>query len=221
MDGYAFTLGGTDLLARPSGALWWPARRLLAVADLHMGKSRRLARRGGALLPPYDSAETLARLDAEITALNPVKVLCLGDSFDDSAAAHELDEPDRLWLLRLMAARTWLWVAGNHDPAPVALPGTSRAEWRQDGLVFRHIATGTAGEISGHHHPKWSATGRMRPCFLLTGQGAILPAFGAYTGGLRADAAELAPLCGPGTLAVLTGRCAIPVPVIRSMPGRS
>jgi hypothetical protein len=220
MDGYAFSLGGAGLVARPSGALWWPDRRLLAVADLHLGKSRRLARRGGSLLPPYESAETLGRLDAEIAALDPAQVLCLGDSFDDSAAEQELDEPDRLWLLRLTAGRAWLWVSGNHDPAPVSLPGSARAEWRQEGLAFRHIASGAEGEISGHYHPKWSATGRMRPCFLLTGKGAILPAFGAYTGGLPADNPALAALCGPATLAVLTGAQAIPVPVTPRKQGR-
>jgi uncharacterized protein len=214
MDGHAFTLCGAALVARPSGALWWPAHGLLAVADLHLGKSRRLARRGGTLLPPYETAETLGRLDAEVAALAPARVICLGDSFDDAAAEQELDEPDRLHLLRLTAGRDWLWVSGNHDPAPVSLPGSSRAEWRQDGLMFRHIATGAAGEISGHHHPKWSATGRMRPCFLLTAQGAILPAFGAYTGGLRADDPALSAFCGPGTLAVLTGRVALPMPLL-------
>lgn len=214
MDGHAFSLSGAELVARPSGALWWPARRTLAVADLHLGKSQRMARRGGALLPPYETAETLARLDAEIIACMPSRVVCLGDSFDDPRAEGEIGEAGRLWLLRLMAGREWLWIAGNHDPEPLSVPGTGLAEWRSGGLVFRHIAQGGGAEISGHHHPKWSATGRMRPCFLLTGQGVILPAFGAYTGGLRADDPALAALCGPGTLAVLTGPRAIPVPVL-------
>jgi DNA ligase-associated metallophosphoesterase len=214
MDGHAFTLNDARLIARPGGALWWPAERTLAVADLHLGKSRRLARRGGALLPPYETAETLARLDGEIAACAPLRVICLGDSFDDMQAGDEMDEPDRLWLLRLMAGRDWLWIAGNHDPAPLSVPGTALAEWHGHGLVFRHIAQGAPGEVSGHHHPKWSATGRMRPCFLLTGRGVILPAFGAYTGGLAADDPSLAALCGPGTLAVLTGARAILLPVL-------
>lgn len=220
MDGYSFTIAGNRLVARASGALWWPDTATLTVSDLHLGKSHRMARRGGALLPPYDTAETLARLDAEITACAPARVICLGDSFDDPQAEGELAEDDRLWLVRLMAGREWLWIAGNHDPAPLTIPGSGVAEWRHAGLTFRHIASGEEGEVSGHHHPKWSATGRMRPCFLLTGRGAILPAFGAYTGGLRADDPALASLCGPGTMAVLTGPRAVPVPVLPGRTGR-
>lgn len=214
MDGHAFTLCATSLVARASGALWWPSARTLAVADLHLGKSRRLARRGGTLLPPYETAETLARLDAEISACSPARVICLGDSFDDTAAGDDLEEEARLWLLRMMAGRAWLWIAGNHDPSPVSLPGTALAEVADGPLHFRHVGTGAVGEISGHYHPKWSATGRMRPCFLLTGQGVILPAFGTYTGGLAADDPALAAICGTATLAVLTGPRAIVVPVM-------
>ena len=121
------TLAGARLAARASGALWWPDERLLCVADLHLGKSERLARRGGALLPPYETAETLDRLAAEIAALAPARVVCLGDSFDDSAAGAALAPDQAARLYALAAGREWIWIAGNHDPAPGSHVSTSSA----------------------------------------------------------------------------------------------
>jgi DNA ligase-associated metallophosphoesterase len=215
MTGHAFAFCGSALTARASGALWWPAARLLAVADLHFGRALRAARAGGMVLPPYEVRETLARLDAEIAALDPATVVCVGDSFDDPGAAARLAEDERLWLLRLMAGRAWIWVAGNHDPAPLDLGGTHRAAWRQDGLTFRHIAEPGAapGEVSGHYHPKARLAGRARPCFLVDAGRVILPAFGAYSGGLDCRDPALAALMRPGALAVLTGDRARPIPL--------
>jgi DNA ligase-associated metallophosphoesterase len=220
MNGYDFILSGARLTARPSGALWWPDEGLLALSDLHLGKSERLARRGGALLPPYEVRETLARVAAEIAATDPRTVLCLGDSFDDLAAAGSLDPADSAELSRLMAGRRWIWVEGNHDPGPVAIGGTHLAEFPLGPLIFRHIAEPAAqGEISGHYHPKARLSLRgqaiSRPCFLIDGSRVILPAFGAYTGGLRCDDPALAGLMGPDAVAVLTGPAARPVPMPR------
>jgi hypothetical protein len=224
MNGYAFTLAGAALTALPSGALWWAAEGLLAVSDLHLGRSDRSARRGGALLPPYEVEDTLARLDADIAAARPACVLCLGDSFDDDAAAQGLEEAHLLWLARLQAGRRWLWVAGNHDPAPIGLGGSHLAEARLGPLSFRHEAQAGAagevsgevwGEVSGHFHPKATVGGRSRPCFLVDGARLILPAYGTYTGGLRCDAPVLAALMGPGALALLTGPKITPVPMPR------
>ncbi len=213
---HPLSLGGHDLQALPSGALHWPAQRLLAVSDLHLGKSGRLARRGGALLPPYDTRATLARLDADIETTRPAAVLCLGDSFDDLAAGDELDEGDALWLARLMAGRDWIWVEGNHDPGPLALGGSHRAEVTLAGLTFRHIARpGESHEVSGHYHPKARLAGRSRPCFLADARRIILPAYGTYTGGLRSGDAALSALMGPGALAILTGARALAIPMPR------
>jgi uncharacterized protein len=216
MDGFGFSLAGADLLARPSGALWWPARRMLCVADLHLGKPDRIARAGGVLLPPYGDAETLDRLGSEVAALDPALVVCLGDSFDDMAAGIEPGEALARRLAVMMAGRRWVWVTGNHDPGPVALPGETRAALALGGLVFRHEAVpGAAGEVSGHWHPKASVDLRgrrvTRPCFLIDGARAILPAFGAYTGGVPAGYPALAGLMGAGARAVLTGRVMLPV----------
>ncbi len=213
---FALTLGPETLHALPSGALHWPARRLLAVSDLHLGKSARLARRAGALLPPYETRATLERLDADIAATAPATVICLGDSFDDLAAADSLDPADSLWLARLMAGREWIWIEGNHDPGPLALGGSHRAEVMLGALTFRHIAApDTNLEISGHYHPKARIAGQARPCFLADPARIILPAYGAYTGGLWCHDPALSGLMQPGALAILTGARALPIPMPR------
>ena len=216
MTAYNFTLKGAALTALPSGALYWPDQNLLAVSDLHFGKSERLARRGGTLLPPFDTVETLSRLDRDITATDPAAVICLGDSFDDIDAANALPDADRLWLTRLMAGRNWTWVEGNHDPGPINLSGTHRADLTLGPLTFRHIADpAQSGEVSGHYHPKARIAGQSRACFLLDAKRLILPAYGAYTGGLWCDHPSLAALMHPTALAILTGPRAIPVPMPR------
>jgi len=220
MSGHDFDFCGARLSARGSGALWWAARGLLCVSDLHFGKAERIARQGGALLPPFDTAETLERLEAEVAATAPDTVVCLGDSFDDPAAGSGLTETHRLRLLRLMAGRRWVWIAGNHDPGPPDLAGTHLARLEEAGLTFRHVAQpGAAAEVSGHYHPAARLTRRglrlRRPCFLIDARRIILPAFGAYTGGLDSDAPELAALMQPGALAVLTGARVLVVPMPR------
>jgi uncharacterized protein len=220
MTGVDLVLAGAALVARGSGALFWPAEAVLAVADLHLGRSERLARRGGALLPPWDGRETIARLEAEIRATDPACVICLGDSFDDAEAADALPADEASWLTRLMAGRRWIWIAGNHDPGPLALPGEHRAEARFGPLVFRHVArAGATGEVSAHYHPKHrlalGGRGWWRPCFLADHARVILPAFGAYTGGMRASDPVLRRLMGPGARAVLTGNPPLTVPMPR------
>lgn len=213
---FTLTLGPETLHALPSGALHWPARRLLAVSDLHFGKSARLARRAGALLPPYETRATLEKLDADIATTAPATVICLGDSFDDLAAADSLDEADALWLTRLMAGREWIWIEGNHDPGPLTLGGSHRAAVAFGALTFRHIADpGGSLEISGHYHPKARLAGQARPCFLADERRLILPAYGAYTGGLWCHDAALSGLMQPGALAILTGARARPIPMPR------
>jgi uncharacterized protein len=217
MQTYAFTLNGAALVAYPSGALHWPAQNLLVASDLHFGKAERLARRGGALLPPFDTVETLSRLDADITATNPTSVICLGDSFDDVDASLGLPDADRLWLTKLMAGRDWTWVEGNHDPGPLNLGGTHRAELTLGPLTFRHIADPLqSAEISGHYHPKARLAGQSRACFLLDANRLILPAYGAYTGGLWCHHQTLTDIMAPTALAILTGPRAIPIPMPRT-----
>ncbi|NKX44180.1 ligase-associated DNA damage response endonuclease PdeM [Roseicyclus persicicus] len=219
MNALPFPFRGETLHALPSGGLHWPARRLLCVADLHLGKSDRMARRGGPMLPPYESLDTLDRLADDIAATGPSEVVCLGDSFDDLAAGRDLAGPVRARIAALMAGRRWIWVLGNHDPGPVDLGGTHLAEYRAGPLVFRHIAEpGAAGEVSGHYHPKARVTLRgrslSRRCLLVDSARLILPAYGTYTGGLSCDRPELATLMEAGAEAILLG----PQPVRLPMP---
>ena len=220
MNSHDFILQGQTLTALPSGALLHAAARILCVSDLHLGKSDRIARRSGLMLPPYETTATLDKLSADIAATDPAIVICLGDSFDDLAAAESLPEAARLWLLRLQAGRRWIWVEGNHDAGPVDLGGEHLAQVRIGGLIWRHVAEpGAIGEVSGHYHPKLALPGNpARACFLYDFQRVILPAYGAYTGGLQCTAPALQALFAGQAFAVLTGRRAILAPMPRSKP---
>jgi uncharacterized protein len=185
-------VNGVTLVADITGALWWPQASLLAVADLHLEKGSGFARRG-TLLPPYDTAATLRRLDELIARFRPERIVCLGDSFHDRSAAGRLSGDDAALLARLTAACDWIWIRGNHDPVPPdGLGGRTEVEWTHAALLFRHqAAAGTAaGEVSGHFHPKATIARRGARaggrCFVTDGRRLIMPAFGAYAGGLDA-----------------------------------
>lgn len=215
MNNYAFTFVGSTLEARPDGSLWWPDQSLLCVSDLHLGKSERIARRGGTLLPPYETQETLWRLEEAISQTDPATVVCLGDSFDDLGALQALDQPARQMISGLQAGRKWIWIEGNHDPGPVDLGGEHLAQLSVGALSFRHIASSDDGaEVSGHYHPKAGINGLgTRPCFLVDGRRIIMPAFGAYTGGLSVSDPVLTSLVTGSPIVILTGRKAIAAPL--------
>lgn len=220
MHGYSFSLKSAQLTALSAGLLWWADRKLLCVSDLHLGKSERIARRGGTLLPPYENKDTLTRLASAVNALNPMTVICLGDSFDDLKALDGLNEDDHASLAALMGGRRWIWIEGNHDAGPVNIGGNHLSEFEIGSLIFRHIAKlGAVGEISGHYHPKASVqmkSGNMTgSCFLVDENRAILPAFGAYTGGLKSTDPAFLPLMSNNALAILTGSQALPIPMPR------
>ncbi|EPX85842.1 putative phosphoesterase [Rubellimicrobium thermophilum DSM 16684] len=214
---FSFVLNGTHGLALASGALLVPSADLLCVADLHLGKAERAARRWGLLWPPYETRATLDRLAEVIAVAKPRVVVALGDSFDDLAAGEAMAQEDRDRLALLMQGRRWIWVAGNHDPGPAGHGGETVPEFRAEGLTFRHEAQPDAdpGEVSGHYHPRFGlpGMGERRPCFLLDQRRLILPAFGAYTGGLDARDPALRSLMENQALAILTGRSALPCPL--------
>ena len=87
---FEFTCAGERLQALPAGALHWPAKRLLAVADLHLEKGSSYAVSARKLLPRHDTRETLAMLTALVDVLAPQTVVCLGDSFHDRQAVDRL-----------------------------------------------------------------------------------------------------------------------------------
>ncbi|MDR9393530.1 ligase-associated DNA damage response endonuclease PdeM [Roseovarius sp. SYSU LYC5161] len=220
MNGHDFTLAGAVLRALGSGALHWPAQRLLCVSDLHLGKSERQARLRDAALPPYETRDTLARLEEDLRRTGAETVVCLGDSFDDRDAAEALPEDEKLWITALQAGRRWVWIEGNHDPGPVSMAGTHLAELPLPPLVFRHIAQpGRSGELSGHYHPKVRVRTRAGPvtraAFLIDADRVILPAYGTYTGGLYSHDPALAGLMRPEALAVMTGPAVHVLPMPR------
>lgn len=220
MNKHEFSLAGAVLHALPTGALHWPDAELLVVSDLHLGKSERIAKRSGQMLPPYEVIDTLTRLEDVIAATRPKTVLCLGDSFDDLDAASTLSQEHAHWFSHLQAGREWIWIEGNHDPGPTELGGTHLRQFTQGPLIFRHIAEPTTppGEVTGHYHPKAriSVRGRSisRPCFLLDRTRLILPSFGTYTGGLASHHDALCTLMEEDACAILTGQtpCAVPMP---------
>lgn len=184
-------INGVELVADPSGTLYWPATETLVVADLHLEKGSSFARRGQ-LLPPHDTMATLKRLGAVVERWQPARVIALGDSFHDQDAASRLSEEAFAALSNLMHQRTWVWISGNHDPKPPqGLGGTSCHEVREGGLILRHepALEDCEGELAGHLHPKAALLrrGRMvrRACFAASRSRMILPSFGAYTGGLN------------------------------------
>lgn len=182
---------GARVVCDARGIAWFPEMRLLAVSDLHLEKGSRHARRGY-MLPPYDTAATLARLGAVIADYDPAMVVSLGDSFDDIGGAARMPAIYRDQLLALMKGRDWFWVAGNHDPEkPADLPGATVQELGIGSVVFRHepSAGRLAGEIAGHLHPGARIVQRgrsvRRRCFAADGNRLIMPAFGAFTGALN------------------------------------
>jgi uncharacterized protein len=216
MKPFEFECAGERLAALPMGALYWPAERLLAVADLHLEKGSSYAVNARKLLPRHDTRQTLGALAMLIDALRPETVVCLGDSFHDRHAVARLPDEERSEIERLTARVCFVWIAGNHDPAPPPAGWGEVAEEIDRGpLVFRHEARfGPAhGEVSGHYHPVAALTvrgrGLRRRCFLTDGRRLILPAFGAYAGGLNALDPAIAQLFPDDYDALVVGRDAV------------
>jgi DNA ligase-associated metallophosphoesterase len=204
-------LAGERLMLHPSGALIWPAAGLLAVSDLHLEKGSFYARRGQ-LLPPWDTEATLNRLTNLLRRYKPRLVIALGDSFHDVGGASRLPAGEVGRLRTMTEAHRFIWVQGNHDPCPPrGLGGEATEAFVTTPFTFRHQATpGALGEISGHYHPKATVPARggsiTRPCFVTDRPRLILPAFGAYTGGLDVRDPAFAGLFPRGGRVFLLGR---------------
>lgn len=201
-DPLAFDFAGERWLASPEGALYWPRQSVLLVADLHMEKASFFAAHGQPL-PPYDSRETMTRLERVVARWGPAEIWCLGDSFHDPSGQARLDPVAEAMLVRLAEGRRWLFIAGNHDGLPDGRWGASSVEERHcAGLVFRHIhdPADPRPQVSGHFHPKVRIVGAgrsiRRPCFVQAECALILPAFGSLTGGLDVDDPAIAEMIG-------------------------
>lgn len=184
----ALDVASVSLVADLSGALFWEQESVLVVSDLHLEKGSSFAARD-VLLPPYDTMATLCRLAAVVARHDPRMVIALGDSFHDRVAHERLSAQDRETIAALQARRDWIWISGNHDPAlPRDIGGVVASEVAIGPIVFRHEPTGAFGEIAGHLHPKARVATRggavERRCFACDGERAVMPAFGAYAGGL-------------------------------------
>lgn len=205
----SLSFAGETLQPLPCGALHWPAQRALLVADLHFEKASAFARRGW-LLPPYDSAETLRLLIDALETTRAERVICLGDSFHDAGGPGRLLDGPRAALKALTASLDWLWITGNHDDtAGASLGGRVMAEARIGALTLRHEADpdDPTPELSGHFHPKIvvAIRGRriVRRCFAMSATKLILPAYGAFAGGLEiGDPAIVGVMRGPVTAVV-------------------
>jgi len=188
---HVISLAGVTLLADLAGALYWADEQLLLVADLHLEKGSAFAKRG-VLLPPYDTATTLARLARLTARYAPRLVVALGDSFHDGDGPFRMTGADRAALTALQHGRDWVWIAGNHDPdLPSGIGGRLADALALGPLTFRHQPCESAceGEIAGHLHPlaRVAQRGRAvrRRCFASDGRRLVMPAFGAYAGGLN------------------------------------
>ncbi len=206
-------LNGVELYLDVSGCVVLPEARVLAVADLHFGKGTYFALHG-AFTPPYDSHQTLDCLEDAIDRFDPQTVICLGDSFHDGGAFDRLDAETRGRLIELGQSRQWIWIAGNHDPElPSILPGRRVESLFLQGLKFCHEPSPEKrvhGEVSGHLHPCASVgvggqTIRQR-CFVSDGNRLIVPAFGAYTGGLDVHEEAISCCFANGFTAWMIGR---------------
>ncbi len=203
--------GGHEFGVAGGRALYWPHRRALIVADLHLEKASWFARRGQ-MLPPHDSLATLEAVAALVEQLGVREVWCLGDNFHDSRGIERMTRRARDLLDTLTTGLAWNWIVGNHDEdLPSGVGGTVLEESVVDGLVLRHRADRQEmrPELSGHYHPKHRAEARgravSRPCFVANSTKLILPAFGALTGGLDSRHRELAVACGQGAALVPAG----------------
>ena len=202
---------GAALVADVAGALYWPEQRMLVVSDLHLEKGSSFAVRGS-LLPPYDTADTLIRLARLIERYAPRSVVSLGDNFHDRAGADRLSPADRQTVRALQRGRDWIWITGNHDPDPQdGIGGTFRDTLTVGPLAFRHKPSedAAAGEISGHLHPvavvAVRGRGVRRRCFIGDGARMVMPAFGAYAGGLNVRHRAFAGLFGKSFTAHVLG----------------
>lgn len=212
MTHHSIHLNRERITLLPEGAVWWPDHGVLAVADLHFEKGSSYGLRGQ-FLPPYDTRATLRRLTGLARTHKPKAIIALGDSFHDRDGPDRLDKDDAGALRALTGAHEFIWITGNHDAdAAAACGGEAVDVYRRGGLVFRHEpdARDTAGEICGHLHPKASVVvkGRRisRFCFLSDGRRMVMPAFGAFTGGLDAFDSAFFPIFPSGFSAYLLGK---------------
>ena len=220
----AVHLASVPVVLDCSGAMWLPETGLLVVSDLHFEKGSHYAARGQ-FLPPYDTRATLDGLERLMRLCRPRRVVSLGDAFHDIGAEARMDEADAARLERLCQSAEWIWILGNHDPLPPKrFAGTAHEVIEVDGLTFSHEPGEPAHwQVAGHLHPcavaQKGGRGVRRPAFVTDGQRMVMPAFGAFTGGLNVLDDAFAPHFGGGFQVHLCGQSrvyAVPTSSLRS-----
>ena len=191
---------GHEAIPDVSGALYLPDLETLVVSDLHFEKGSSFAARG-IHIPPYDTHSTLGLLEEVCARYRPSRVIALGDSFHDAGAMARMPASESARIRALTAEWDWIWVTGNHDPAPPENLGGEIADHVEAGaLLLRHEPrpAPATGEIAGHLHPAAVVVMRgrrlRRRCFVTDTTRLIMPAFGAFTGGLNVRAVAFADL---------------------------
>ncbi len=193
MMAQACEIAGETMLLLAAKAMYWPRKKMLIVADIHFGKATAF-RALGVPVPRGTTGQNLAGLDAMLAAHAVDEVVFLGD-FLHARAAHAPATLGTMvaWRERHPALRLTL-VRGNHD----AHAGDPSALLRIDLVDEPHLVApfalchhpdldAPAYVLAGHVHPVLrlrSGRDAVRlPCFLLGRARAVLPSFGAFTGG--------------------------------------
>ena len=179
---------GHTFILHHDGIMIWPSEKIAVVSDLHLEKSSALAGTGQ-FLPPYDTFETLQKLWRALEFSGAQTIVFLGDSFHDNAAYDRLDDRTQAMFRAFFERYNIKWIIGNHDEIFIPSGAQPLSEWTYKSITFRHEATAEeTAEISGHYHPKIALTIKgqkiTRPCFAVSNTKVIMPAFGAYTGGM-------------------------------------
>lgn len=196
-DDKTIAAGGAVLTLLPQRALLWRQQRMLIVADIHFGKAAAF-RAGGIPVPHGTTRANLDALDALLDRFDVARILFLGDFLHAKAARaaatlHALQQ----WRERHAALELTL-VRGNHDRHAGDPPVELRIDVADEPLIIGGVAfchhpqaIGNCYVLAGHVHPVFRVrSGRESlrlPCFVFTERTAVLPAFGAFTGGFDVE----------------------------------
>jgi len=194
IDIMSIAIAGETLQLLPQRAAYWPAQRMLLIADAGFGTG---------------VAAQLARLDMLIAQHRPAHLLFLGDFLQAGAvpAGATLDALQR-WRDAHAALRMSL-VRGDPDEPAGLPPPALGIELREPpfelgpfSFCHRPHARAQGYVLAGHLRPlfRLSADGDSvrLPCFVFGAHGGILPAFGDSAAGFAIDpqAGERVYVCG-------------------------
>lgn len=176
----------------PQKVLLWHSKRMLIVADVHLGKVNHF-RKNGIPVPARAGVQSIETLVSLIGFLQPRRVLFLGDLFH---SRFNSEWESVLQVIRHFNTISFELVEGNHDvlenihyqQSGLKLHGVCLDE---DPFLFTHQPMENVPEgkfnIAGHVHPGILLSGKGKqglklPCFHVSRQHALCPAFGEFTG---------------------------------------